>query len=602
MPPDAAADKRCTISARNLAKSPRLRHAGRIPPCENVCHAGQTAKTIPATAELALPPRQRRLVAARAAQIRLFGRHSSLRPWPQSAVHRNTPTVTLPFQPSYPARILLTLPFAALADFLFLDQPAGITLFLFAAMLAAAVTAVHPAALRDRLLPVKAAGLLLALLPLVENVSPLSVSVGLVATAIFALSIAHRLRAGVAGIAGQLAMFFLAAPFRLARDFFRWRKVARRSGSRPVRLAAVAVWAMPLTLGALFLILFGVANPVIEHWLSLIDVWALLEFIQPARLAFWLGVVVAVWAFLRPRLPIFFRRAVRAVASAPAAAPPAIDPKTPATIEAIVFGRGAILRALVVFNLLFALQTGLDAAYLWGGVALPDGMTYAAYAHRGAYPLIATALLAAAFVLAAMRPGSATSNDPVIRGLVYLWVAQNIALVVSSILRLDLYVDFYSLTYWRVAAFIWMGLVAAGLALIITRIALGKSNEWLFSANLLTLSATLYACSFINFAALIADYNVRHSQEMTGQGTPLDTCYLRSLGPSAFPAIDRFVDHFAPHTRFFCGAKIWRSVEEHDFRVRQQNWRAWSFRDRRLIRYLDGRVQHEAAPRLPTGH
>ena len=36
-------------------------------------------------------------------------------------------------------------------------------------------------------------------------------------------------------------------------------------------------------------------------------------------------------------------------------------------------------------------------------------MTYAAYAHRGAYPLIVTALIAAGFVLAALRPGSATS-------------------------------------------------------------------------------------------------------------------------------------------------------------------------------------------------
>ena len=56
-----------------------------------------------------------------------------------------------------------------------------------------------------------------------------------------------------------------------------------------------------------------------------------------------------------------------------------------------------------MFNALFAVQTVLDLAYLWGGVRLPDGMTYADYAHRGAYPLIATALLAAAFVLAAMR-------------------------------------------------------------------------------------------------------------------------------------------------------------------------------------------------------
>ena len=77
----------------------------------------------------------------------------------------------------------------------------------------------------------------------------------------------------------------------------------------------------------------------------------------------------------------------------------------------MLFGKAAILRSLIVFNLMFAVQTMLDAAYLWGGVALPDGMSYASYAHRGAYPLIVTALLAAGFVLVAMRPGSATSAD-----------------------------------------------------------------------------------------------------------------------------------------------------------------------------------------------
>ena len=94
--------------------------------------------------------------------------------------------------------------------------------------------------------------------------------------------------------------------------------------------------------------------------------------------------------------------------------------------------------------------------------------------HRGAYPLIVTALLAAAFVLVAMRPGARRSApaDPLARS--FSVVAQNVLLVISSILRLDLYVEIYSLTYWRVAAFIWMMLVAIGLLLIVARIALGR--------------------------------------------------------------------------------------------------------------------------------
>ncbi|RWF11738.1 MAG: DUF4173 domain-containing protein, partial [Mesorhizobium sp.] len=330
-----------------------------------------------------------------------------------------------------------------------------------------------------------------------------------------------------------------------------------------------------------FLALFGAANPIIEHWFSLIDLYALLEYIEVGRVVFWLVVLAGVWAFLRPRLPRFVSRIRRLAPAAPTARP------ARASAEDIIFGKAAILRALMVFNALFAVQTALDATYLWGGVALPDGLTYAAYAHRGAYPLVVTALLAAGFVLAALKPGSETSHDPLIRRLVYLWVAQNIVLVISSILRLDLYVDVYALTYLRIAAFVWMGLVAAGLALIIARIALGKSSEWLFSANLLTLSATLYACCFVNFAALIANYNVDHSLEMTRHGVPLDICYTRSLGPDALPALGRFFDHQKRSYPDREAGDETDLIAEAHYRASQKNWRAWSFRDWRLLRYLE---------------
>ena len=46
-----------------------------------------------------------------------------------------------------------------------------------------------------------------------------------------------------------------------------------------------------------------------------------------------------------------------------------------------------------------------------------------------------------------MRPGGPAEQSKVIRPLVYLWVAHNVMIVISSILRLDLYVQTYLLTY-----------------------------------------------------------------------------------------------------------------------------------------------------------
>jgi hypothetical protein len=247
-----------------------------------------------------------------------------------------------------------------------------------------------------------------------------------------------------------------------------------------------------------------------------------------------------------------------------------------------LFGAGTILRSLILFNALFAFQTVLDLVFLWGNAKLPSGISYADYAHRGAYPLIVTALLSAGFVLAAMRPGGAAEQSKIIRPLVYLWLGQNVMLVISSMLRLSRYVEIYMLTGWRIAALVWMLLVAVGLVLIVTRIILGQSGGWLVRMNLISLTATLYVCALINFPDIIAEYNVSHSKEATGKGVNLDDYYLASLGPQALPALDRA--RLLPMVHIGdCGRNRLLSIQAADM----ASWRAWGFRSWRLQRYLD---------------
>jgi hypothetical protein len=255
-----------------------------------------------------------------------------------------------------------------------------------------------------------------------------------------------------------------------------------------------------------------------------------------------------------------------------------------------LFGRSAILRSLVLFNALFIVQSALDLAYLWGGLALPAGKSYASYAHRGAYPLILTALLAAAFVLAAMQPGSSIERSRLVRALVFLWIGQNVLLVLSSILRLDLYVDVYSLTEWRCAAFVWMLLVAAGLVLIVARIVLDRSNRWLVWGNAAVLALTLYICSLVDFSGVIARFNVMHSREIAGAGEPVDMAYLYRLGPAALPALDMLAANAsASGQRPPVGMDNLRQSLELRHAVRMGDWRAWTFRGYRLKRFLDER-------------
>jgi Domain of unknown function (DUF4173) len=463
-------------------------------------------------------------------------------------------------------RLAAAIGLAALADWLFYDEYAGISVVMFSIVLASVSLATNLETVdRRKLLP---AGLVLivGLLPAVEHLNALSLGFVLLALGVAAAMPTDHGFDNLADRSRALRELYLFAPFRLARD-------AIGALNLPGISSGIAVWIVPVLMSCVFLMLFASANPLIEKWLSAANLAKMTANLSAPRILFWLLALSLIWPFVYLR----WRRK-------PAAA------SAPAVVATEFLSTETVLRSLILFNLLFAVQTVLDVVYLWGSAALPADITYASYAHRGAYPLILTALLAAGFVVVAMRPGGPAEQSNVIRPLVYLWVAQNVMLVISSILRLDLYVQIYLLTYWRIAAFIWMLLVAAGLVLIVARIALQRSSSWLIRVNLIAVLLTLYVCSLTNFAAIIADYNVSHSREVTGKGVNADINYLVSLGPQALPGINK--------SRGIREGD-WTLVASRDslvdrFQREAASWRAWSLRDWRLRRYLDGQGKRAA--------
>ena len=319
-----------------------------------------------------------------------------------------------------------------------------------------------------------------ALFPLLVDYSLLSLLIGVCGLCVFTLMATGSFSNSQTGNAGKVAWLIFSGPVafplaltRAARSLVEPRQIG------PIRLAG---WILPIGLGSVFLYLFSTANPIIENWLSLVDFLAWIASIDVVRVVFILAAMALSWPFLQGRLV-----ALRWRAKTGAASKPVSRAKPKSAFVSVLLGPAAMIRSLVLFNALFAVQTALDIAYLWGGRALPDGMSFATYAHRGAYPLVATALIAAVFTLVAMRRGSETETSAPVRHLVLLWTAQNVLLVASSIFRLDLYVAVYSLTLLRVEAFVWMGLVATGLVLIMVRIYFNRNNSWLVRWNLVSL-------------------------------------------------------------------------------------------------------------------
>jgi len=475
---------------------------------------------------------------------------------------------------SFTIKVLAAAALIAAADLLFYFHGVGATLGAFASLWTGALTL---AAARVRRSPALFATVLATLYALVLIEVPSLLGWTLFWTALSSAALLTRRRFDNAGDwTLRLAGHVLLGAARPVADLI--RVIRRLRGRRGARLGSMlATLALPVIGGALFITLFAGANPVIGNAFAAIRLPYLSDLLP--HLLFWTVIAHAVWPSLRPA-PIVTR-----IAPLPLEIP---------TIRGVPLG--SIALSLLVFNAIFLVQNLLDILFLWSGAPLPGSITLADYAHRGAYLLIVTALLAGLFVLLFLHPGSEAARRPAIRRLVVLWIAQNLLLVLSSILRTWDYVEAYSLTVLRISALAWMVLVGAGLFLICWRLIAGRSARWLLNANALAAALVLSAASIVDLGATAAWWNVRHSDRVGQGGNAIDLCYLRTLGSSALlPVIDLEKRAQGPVLRDSIAAI--RADLFRDLAERQADWHRWSWRGAR--RLAAARAALGARPPVP---
>lgn len=469
---------------------------------------------------------------------------------------------------------VLAILLITLADVIFFRQPIGANFGAYGMALILAVLVAAPAARRQpRMLAALAIAAGAALLSL-EHPTFVMASLFVLALGVAVLSPRAPEADDVWPWAQRLTMAMLGGALGPLTDLRRLRagRLRRRRGR--AGLSRFSSLLLPLAGGLVFTALFAAANPLIAVMLETIR----LPYPDMTRWLFWLLIATAVWALLRPRS---LRRTI---------APP--DGRG----DLKVFGvtPTSLSLSLVVFNVLFAAQNGLDLAFLWGHAPLPVGVTLAEYAHRGAYLLIATAILAGAFVLVALRPGSTTAASPAVRRMVVLFVTQNVLLVASSVLRTLDYVEAYGLTQLRLSALAWMALVAVGLVLICVRLLQDRSSSWLINANATAAALVLVVISLVDLGGVAATWNSRNAREIAGHGPRLDLCYLEALGPAALVPLTELEGRTLPQVQAEAvtsvRTRVMTAVER-----RLSDWRTWSWRDARRLHAARTLIAHRPA-------
>ena len=201
-----------------------------------------------------------------------------------------------------------------------------------------------------------------------------------------------------------------------------------------------------------------------------------------------------------------------------------------------------ILTVLIAVAVVFGIFVALQAAYLFGGLdtLAAAGMTYADYARRGFFELVAVAVLAGGLVIVADRV-TRTRTRPLVAAAITLTALTGVVLV-SAALRLRLYQEAYGWTELRLYVLSTIVLLAVGVVGLVLALAANRVR-WIGHVLIVAALVIGLGLNVIGPARFITEQNVARVLDPSlvppNGSTGLDEAYALSLGDDAVPDLLR---------------------------------------------------------------
>jgi hypothetical protein len=227
--------------------------------------------------------------------------------------------------------------------------------------------------------------------------------------------------------------------------------------------------------------------------------------------------------------------------------------------------------ALGLLDLLFLLFVLVQFRYFFGGAALVEvtpGLTYAEYARRGFFELLAVAMLALPLLLAAhwLLRKEQPAHERLFRALAGVQILLLFVIMTSAWQRMRLYQSEYGLTEQRLyptAFMAWLAVVFVWFALTVLR---GHRERFAFGA-MIAGYVLIAALQFLNPDALILRVNAARAVA----GRSFDARYAGSLSADAVPESMASLPSLQPADRCVLATRLlrtWRPSQPFD-------WRTW---------------------------
>lgn len=222
---------------------------------------------------------------------------------------------------------------------------------------------------------------------------------------------------------------------------------------------------------------------------------------------------------------------------------------------------------LSILCLVYGVFCAIQIVYLFadGLFILPEQFTYAEYARRGFFELLAVAIINVALMVLCR---SFFRENRVLKIAVTFMTCCTYIMIASATYRMLLYIDAYYLTFLRV--FVLLSLLIIALILTGVIIAQFKKEFPLFRYCVAVVSICYIAFSFTKPDYYIASYLIEHTQTLVSE----DISYLtQELSLDAAPVVlpllaeDRINDELVTQYQHRYYARINNTVKDNDMRA-----------------------------------
>lgn len=201
---------------------------------------------------------------------------------------------------------------------------------------------------------------------------------------------------------------------------------------------------------------------------------------------------------------------------------------------------GVIL--MILINLLLFIMNFIDIQWIWFNFSLTGNQTYSQLVHEGTYLLILSILISMGIIFYYFRRNQNfyVKNRPLKVGA-YLWIIQNIIMVISVAIRNLRYIDEFGLTNKRIGVLVFLIMTMVGLVTLFIKVRNKKSTFFVLKINSWAMYLLFFVLSIFNWDIIVVRFNLNMPETK-----PIDKEYLLTFSDKTLPYVyanrARFMD------------------------------------------------------------